>query len=92
MKLFIYKISQTENKGWDIFDSAVVIASNEFEASNMIPSFSSSDFYKYDFSSNFDAGSYSWATKRENVKVELLGKADNKEKFARFVVASFNAG
>ena len=85
----IYKLTQNDNKGWDTFDSMVVIAKDGNEARIMCPSFDSSDYIKYDFTSEF--GNSSWASKPENVTVEYIGKA-KKNEVARIILASFNAG
>ena len=85
----IYKISQNENNDYDTFDSMVVIAKDENEARIMCPSFDSSDYIKYDFTSGF--GNSEWASKLENVTVEYIGKA-KKNEVARIVLASYNAG
>ena len=37
MSLFIYKISQTQNHGYDTYDSAVVIAKNDDAAARIHP-------------------------------------------------------
>ncbi len=79
----IYKISQTENDGYDTFDSAVVIAKNEKDAQIMSP-YDGENF-------DFEDDKYSWASCVENVKVEYIGVAG--WGLSKGVVcASFNAG
>lgn len=55
----LYKISQTVNRGYDTYDSAVVAAETEEAARNTRP---------------YDYGTPGWA-KPEYVRVELIGLA-----------------
>lgn len=81
----LWRISQSENTGYDTFDAAVVAAWSEEDARGIHP-------YSSIFPDDDHWGSRGiWASKPENVKVELLGNA--KEGVARgVIVASFNAG
>ena len=72
----LYKISQTENRFHDTYDSAVVCAESEDVARSMNPASKDRD--------------YSW-TSPDNVVVELIGKAAPGIQQG-VVVASFNAG
>ena len=76
----LYKISQTENLGWDTYDSAVVAAESEQLAkeTNLC-----SCEWGYEHSS--------WASSPDKVTVELIGVAVEGTK-AGVIVASFNAG
>lgn len=87
----IYKLSQTENKGWDTFDSMIVIAENEDQAKLMFPH---SDNLEgdYDFSTNYWGRLDYWATSPKNVNVELLGMCYFSDSKPKIVLASFNAG
>ena len=77
----LWRISQTETRGYDVWDSAVVAAETETQAQNTHPG----EYEKWE--TNYP----SWATKPENVKVELIGDAASNIE-AGVIVASFNAG
>lgn len=88
----IYKLTQNDNRGWDTFDSMIVIAKNEEQARIMYPHSTQIHEPVYDFESNYNWLSLGyWANSPDNVKVEHIGKAFTKEK-SRIVLASFNAG
>ena len=77
----IYRIYQHVNRGYDTYDSAVVVAENEEEARHIHPS-------------GFDWPGFKWDngtwTSPENVKVEYIGETHLTEK--QIIVSSFNAG
>jgi hypothetical protein len=74
----LYLISQTEKRGYDTYDSAVVAANSEEEAVNIHPA----NYNHWDI--------YSWCQPKD-VKVELIGTAvEGTEKGV--IAASFNAG
>jgi hypothetical protein len=75
MKLWL--ISQDENCGYDIYDSAVVVAETEAEAKATLPS-------------EYANWGVSWATGPEEVTAKLIGEAA--ESVTGIVCASFNAG
>ena len=80
MKLWL--LSQTEADGYDTYDSAVVAAETELEARHIVPG---DDGWE-------EKSSYpSWATKPENVSVQLIGTA-LAGTLPGVIVASFNAG
>ena len=84
----IYLIYQNEVRGYDTYDSAVVIAENEESARNTHPSTAgntANEEWKH-------YGTWVKYEDRENVHVELLGKCDDAQKTIGVVVASFNAG
>jgi hypothetical protein len=87
----IYKISQEENTGYDTYDSAIVIAPTEEAAKKIHPNSDKSynvynkNWWKEEY--QFDC----WATKLENVKVELIGIAKKGMKEG-VILSSFNAG
>ena len=81
----IYRISQTVNGGYDTYDSAVVVASSEKEATLTHPS-----EYKKDWKGE-DDGCSVWCAS-ENVKVELIGVVLFDDIEAGVVCASYNAG
>lgn len=78
----IYKISQRTNNEYDTFDSAVVYADNESEASEIHPR----------GASNWTENGWpTWANFPSEVKVELIGQTDTDVK-PGVICASFNAG
>lgn len=82
----LYRISQTQNEGYDTYDQAVVAAESEEEARKIIPSSLGSGLNS-DWSRAWD---YGWCTGPEHVKVELIGVATGSVE-AGVVVASFHA-
>jgi len=76
----LYLISQSFDRGYDTFDSAVVVARNEEDARNMLPS-------EY-----AGAPRYSTWAAPEHVTVHYLGTAKAGSKAGDVVMASFNAG
>lgn len=79
MKLWI--ISQSVNRGYDTYDSAVVAAETEEEARNILPS---GDDWG-------EAARYGgWANKPSEVNVEYLGVTDRD--ISGIIISSFNAG
>ena len=93
--LKLWLISQTENVGYDIYDSAVVVAETAEQARNIHPGGGGTDYWAYhadqDNHPNFFATN--WATKPENVTVKLIGVANPFEVTnGEVVCSSFNAG
>ena len=90
----LYLISQDINDGYDTYDSAVVCAETESEASLMHPSECAkltANEWLIDAGSGFIWHDDTWAERPENVKVKLIGTADKSIKKG-VVLASFNAG
>lgn len=83
MKLF--KISQTQNERYDIYEAAVVRCENEEEARNMNPA----DGSPMDWTE--DIGWTGWCSGPEYVKVEHLGECASGSP-AGVILVSFNAG
>ena len=81
----LYRISQTENIGYDSYDSAVVLAKNFIDAKNTNPR-TGQQMRMRDWVDN-----YYWCSKLENVQVEYLGDAKY-DQSDPIIVASFNAG
>lgn len=82
----LYLISQSENNGYDTYDSAVVCAPSEEVARSMYPSNGSditSPKNKWDFCD--------WIDDPSLVAVEYLGDAEPNA-IQRVICASFNAG
>ena len=84
----LYLISQTENNGWDTFDSAVVAAETEQETAEIHPESAYGNTFADGWKSSY-AGA--WCPRPDQVKVELLGTAKDGTE-AGMVLASFNAG
>ena len=94
----IYKIEQKEVRGYDTYDSAVVCCDCEDQARDMNPrrqwdmSLKPPGYVSERIDWRLQEEGYTeWATKRENVKVTLLGKAEPGTPFG-VICASFNAG
>jgi len=84
-RMKLYRISQTENIGYDSYDSAVVLAKNFIDAKNTNPR-TGQQMRMRDWVDN-----YYWCSKLEDVKVEYLGEAKYEQEDP-IIVASFNAG
>jgi len=86
MKLF--KISQTQEDGYDTYDSAVVAAPDEAAARNMNPSGGPSGLgnIQMDWARHAYIG---WCKSPDQVTVEYLGETDKPQ---GVICASFNAG
>lgn len=85
-ELKIYLISQSQNRGFDTYDSAVVCAESEDQARNMNPMDGSvmlEDQWKHAFSS--------WCNSPKLVSVECIGVANDNQSVG-VICASFNAG
>jgi hypothetical protein len=79
MKLWI--ISQSVNRGYDTYDSAVVAAETEEEARNILPCGDN-----WNEARRFGG----WASNPSEVTVEYLGVTD--QDISGVVLSSFNAG
>jgi hypothetical protein len=89
----LYLISQTENNGYDTYDSAVVCAETEEEARNIDPAsdFRSRFLNDLNITMKWVKDDWSWASSPDKVDVKYLGVAD--PSIPKGVVcASFNAG
>lgn len=87
----IYYIEQSENNGYDTYDSAVVAAESEDAARLFHPN---GDLYEENPEREFDRWDYqygSWASHPSKVSVELIGVAKDGQE-AGVILASFNAG
>ena len=83
MKIFL--ISQTQNTGYDTFDSAVVVAEREEDARLTIPDNISG------WPSTWGEDYSTWCKNPEDVTVTYLGEA-KEGSLPGVVCASFNAG
>lgn len=87
----IYRISQTANKDYDTYDSAIVLANSAEEARAMHPSGRSNYWTE-------DLGRWGrdWADKISDVKVEYIGQTSNLCETTSdpgdILCSSFNAG
>ncbi len=92
----IYLITQETNIGYDTFDSAVVIADNEEQASKVNPLSvtypKDNNISDTEEDGTFIKRSSSWARNAKDVKVKLLGSYLGEEKRAVAIVSSYNAG
>jgi len=78
----LWKVSQTENNGWDTFDSMVVAAECELDARNVHPGTG------WQRDNRFGT----WASSPDKVTVEFIGNSTRKFKNGEIIVSSFNAG
>ena len=74
----IYIISQTQNRGYDTYDAAVVAAPDMETARHMHPSDGAIDW-----------SSYTWASGPEHVTAQCVGETNEKQ---GVILASFHAG
>ena len=90
--LFLWKISQDTNNGWDTFDSAIVVAKDSSSAVQMHPrGFCWTDdgwVWRCDGERCFDR---EW-THPKNVDAICVGQAADGLKEGEVVLTSFNAG
>jgi len=77
-KLNLYLIYQYLNNGYDTYDSAVVAAESDGDARSIHPS-------------GYDKWAYDTWCKPDQVKVTIIGKAEDNMKRG-VICASFNAG
>lgn len=75
----LYLLTQTENTGYDTFDSCIVAAKDENEARTIHPSRNPENW-----------GDDTWCSSPEKVTVTLLGTATNEVSFG-VVLSSFCA-
>lgn len=94
----LYKISQDVDRGWETFDSAVVVAKSAEEAKKIVPDFNTYGNYIDEYAPNLEFRRESWV-KPEDIKVEFIGVIDdsyldmlNQLDGRTTVVSSYNAG
>lgn len=95
----LYLISQSENGGWDTYDSVVVAAENEEDAKILNPrhhrewskELKGWIFVFHNGTKDTEADEDDSWTSPENVKVEYIGEAKEGTE-AGVILASFNAG
>lgn len=85
VKLYIYLLSQDQNRGYDTYDSIVVCAESEEEARNIHPR----GEWRNSIYSMFRDDS--WAFDPKDVKVKFLGEASPTIEKG-IIITSFNAG
>ena len=95
----IYLLTQNVVRGYDTYDSCVVIAESEEKARRMCPD----EYCKYNEElkifhwntpDSFDPENIvnTWCSKIEEVDVTYLGEADERITEEKVICASFNAG
>lgn len=82
MKLF--KLEQTTMRGYDTYDSLVVVAKNVKEAKSIRP-----DKVKWE---DVKFSNSEWCNSIEDVTVTYLGEAGQEFTKSSVIIASFNAG
>ncbi len=90
-KLKLYLISQEQNRGYDTYDSAVVAAYSEDEATLIHPGEGLFDENEQIECNRWDKGFVSWANHPSQVTADLIGDAIDCEPNS-VICASFNAG
>ena len=92
----IYLISQTKNKDYDSYDSAVVVAESEYEASLIHPDDGIKmrvDCKGFFMNQDKDKCRYDWVVNVKDVYAELIAEnVVGVHQYARIICASFNAG
>lgn len=86
----IYLLTQNDAKGWNTYDSCVVVAANEQEARNIHP-YSHSVFCHPNIDLWCADSHRTWASSPDLVTVIRIGIA-SEDQVAGVVCASFNAG
>lgn len=82
----IYLIWQNENRGYDTYDSVVVVAEDEESAKRIHPNTYGENPWKDD---SWGSG---WCYSPDDVKVELVGTYEGAKTEPHIILASFNAG
>lgn len=85
----LYKISQSVNKGYDTYDSAIVAAPDEDKARVMHPN--GNKAHRLDRETRSYTSQKVWVTYSSDVTVEFIGVASEKTQ-REVILASFNAG
>jgi hypothetical protein len=100
MKLGIFLISQSKERGYDTYDSAVVAAESPEDAVTIYPSELSCNFYDHILGQwytewkgerSYRVSGGSWAQYSKDVSAELIGRAAPLVKRG-VICSSFNAG
>lgn len=94
-KLKIFKISQNDVRGYDTFDSAIVVAKDELNAKYLIPRFTRSGGAAVICDQLPSTSHYGWTGDPDKVKVEYLGEVDENSPYnvnRCCIISSFNAG
>lgn len=82
--MYIYKLTQDINSGWDTYDSAIVVAKTPDEAKSL----TLKDVTKGGLLRTFGK---SWAEEPEDIVCNLVGVTNLYEK-PQIILSSFNAG
>lgn len=86
----IYKITDDSALGFDMYDSAIVVAHDEDDAREIHPSEFVKDWESEEKEYGIDSSWVSYKD-RKDISVELIGKA-NDDAVRGVVLSSFNAG
>lgn len=81
----LWKLSQTQNNGYDTYDSCVVAASTEEIARAVHPATDST-------MDGWDRRYKTWANTPADVTVEYIGHTDRDYAEGTIIITSFNAG
>lgn len=92
MPFYLYRISQKENKEYDTFDSAVVVAVDEASAKLIHPSYGKYDPEEQDEFKRWDYTWSCWASHPDKVEAVYVGVAADNLRDGYVVCYSFNAG
>lgn len=104
MKLYLWKLEQSENNTWDTWDSCVVVSEFEEKAKRIHPNFTTSIEFREDLNGwvyfyydNLDREVVKpwvgdWASSPNKVKATLIGEAADFLKEGSVICASYNAG
>jgi hypothetical protein len=82
-KLKLYLLTQSDNTGYDTYDSCIVAEYSARKAKKIDPENNSDSGYCW---------KYSWANKPENVSAEFIGYAKKGIKPGTVLISSFTAG
>ena len=91
----IYLLTQTEQRGYDTYDSCVVVARDRDAASKITPASTFMEIEDNWWNQPYDSDTYvsdTWASHPNNVTVRCLGIAGDTLSDGEIICSSFNAG
>lgn len=100
-QLYIWRLEQNENNGWDTYDSCVVVSESEEKAKKIHPShydgFDDEKNEWYEVNNHGEKyymyrSSQAWASHPNNVSAVKVGIADTSLGEGYIICSSFNAG
>ena len=87
----LYLVSRTDSIGYDEYDAFVCAAENEEQARKMLPF--DEELVREETEENIrNLIFWEWTNDLNKIKVEYIGKADEKYTKPTVILASFNAG